>query len=83
MNEKSINEVVKEFKEVFGLVEFTAVNNETGMVINSKGYVAPPLARLTITGEDYIALGHCNGKHQPPSEGVIAGLLRIEMGKRK
>lgn len=83
MNEKSINEVVKEFKEAFGLVEFKAVNNETGQVVTSKNYIEADLPRLEINGADYIALGHCSIKHAPPSEGVLAGMMRIALGKRK
>ena len=36
MKEKSISEVVGEFKEAFGLVEFKATNNETGQVGGSR-----------------------------------------------
>ncbi len=82
MMEKSINEVVKEFKEVFGMVEFKATNNETGQIVESKNYAPAPLPRLEIDGHDYIAIGHLNIKHAPPSEGVLAGMMRIATGRR-
>jgi hypothetical protein len=77
MNEKSINEVVKEFKEAFGLVDFKAVNNETGQVVQSKGYVPTILPRLEIDGTDYIALGQLNARHAAPTVGVITHLLKL------
>ena len=82
MMEKSINEVVKEFKEVFGMVEFKATNNETGQIVESKSYAPVQLPRLEIDGQDYIAIGHLNIKHAPPSEGVLAGMMRIATGRR-
>jgi hypothetical protein len=80
MKEKSISEVVGEFKQAFGLVEFKATNNETGQVGGSRNWKESPKARLEISGADYLALGKL-GK-EVPAEGVIAGLLKIELGKR-
>jgi len=80
MKEESIKEVVDSFKEAFGLVEFKATNNETGQVGGSRNWKEPPKARLEITGADYLALGKL-GK-LVPAEGVIAGLMKIELGKR-
>lgn len=82
MTEKSINEVVKEFKETFCMVEFKATNNETGQIVESKNYKPSPLPRLEVDGQDYIALGHLNIKHAPPSEGVLAGMMRIAKGRK-
>jgi len=80
MKEKSISEVVGEFKEVFGLVEFKAVNNETGQVGGSRNWKESAVPRLEINGADYLALGDL--KNKVPAEGVIAGLLKISLGKR-
>lgn len=80
MKEKSISEVVGEFKEAFGLVEFKAVNNDTGQVGGSRNWKESPAPRLEISGADYLALGKL-GK-EVPAEGVIAGLLKISLGKR-
>lgn len=77
MNEKSINEVVKEFKQAFGLVEFKAINQETGQVGGSHGWKEQVKARLEIDGADYLALGQLNAHHAPPSEGVIINLLKL------
>jgi hypothetical protein len=81
MKEKSISEVVGEFKDAFGLVEFKATNFETGQVGGSKKWKEPAAARLEITGDDYLVLGNLAGGNCPV-EGVIAGLLKIELGKR-
>lgn len=77
MNKKSINEVVKEFKDVFGLVEFKAINNETGQVGGSRGWQEQKQASFEIDGADYLALGQLNAHHAPPSEGVIINLLKL------
>ena len=80
MRDKSIKEVVDEFRSEFGTVEFKATNNETGQVGGSRKWKEPEPARLEITANDYLALGKV-GK-LVPAEGVIAGLLKITLGKR-
>lgn len=80
MNKKSIKEVVDEFRDAFGTVEFKATNNETGQVGGSRNWKEPAEARLEISSKDYLALGKA-GK-LVPAEGVIAGLLKITLGTR-
>lgn len=80
MHDKSIKEVVDEFRSEFGTVEFKATNNETGQVGGSRNWKATAPVKMEITGKDYIALGNV-GK-LVPAEGVIAGLLKITLGKR-
>lgn len=70
MNEKTINQVVAEFKEVFGTVEFKAVQAGTGVTVASKGWIEPKPASLEITGDDYIKLGRL-GTGGCPSAGVM------------
>lgn len=83
MTEKSIKQFGNEMLEAFGDgVEYMAVNNLTGQTIASKHYAPAPLPRLEIDGQDYISLGHLNMKHEPPSEGVLAGMMRIATGRR-
>lgn len=77
MTEKTINTWVKEMKQAFGAVEFTATHKETGQTVQSKGWQDHPPARLEISADDYIALGKCNIKAAPPSEGVLSGFLKI------
>ncbi len=76
---KSIKEVVDEFSEVFGRVEFKATNETTGQVGGSRGWKESPPAGLEITGEDYIALGDL--KTKLPAQGVIAGLMNLELNR--
>jgi hypothetical protein len=80
MSEKTINEVVDDFRKAFGVVEFKATNNKTGQVGGSRKWKEPEASRLEITANDYLALGKL-GK-LVPAEGVIAGLLKITLGKR-
>lgn len=81
MTQKTIKEVVSEFKQAFGLVEFKATNFETGQVGGSKGWQEPSDPALEITGSDYLALGNM-GK-QSPAQGVLAGILKLNnIGKR-
>jgi len=80
MKEKSIKEVVDEFRSAFGAVEFKATNFETGQVGGSKDWKESLIPRLEINGADYLALGEL-GK-QVPANGVVAGLLKIELGKK-
>lgn len=77
MTEKTINEVVKEFKEAFGLVEFKAVNNETGQEVRSKNWQETKQAKFEINADDYLALGKLNIHHAPPAEGVLLKLLKV------
>lgn len=83
MTEKSVKQFGNEMLEAFGDgVEYMAVNNLTGQTIKSNGYSPALLSRLEIDGHDYIALGHLNINHAPPSEGVLAGMMRIATGRR-
>lgn len=75
--EKTINAVIKEFRAVFGDVEFKAVQAGTGITVASKGWAEPAQPRLEISGMDYIALGRMNITQPLPSSGVICGLFRI------
>lgn len=81
MNEKTIKEVVEEFKSEFGLVEFKATNFETGQVGGSKDWKDQRPAQLEIDGADYLALGKLNANNEAPTEGVIINLLRISRHK--
>lgn len=81
MTQKTIKEVVSEFKQAFGLVEFKATHFETGQVGGSKDWKETPAPALEITGADYIALGNM-GK-QAPADGVLDGILKLNnIGKR-
>lgn len=81
MTQKTIKEVVSDFKEAFGMVEFKATNFETGQVGSSKCWQETPAPTLEITGEDYLALGKLGRK--APADGVIAGILKLNnIGKR-
>ena len=83
MTEKTVKQFGNEMLEAFGDgVEYMAVNNITGQTIKSDGYAPAPLPRLEIDGQDYIAIGHLNIKHAPPSEGVLAGMMRLATGRR-
>ena len=83
MTEKTVKQFVHEVKQAFGAVEFVATNNQTGQVVQSKGWQEPPPARLEISADDYIALGKCNIKSEPPSAGVLSGFLKIVFWKMK
>jgi hypothetical protein len=81
MTEKSINQVVAEFKQVFGTVEFKAVQAGTGVTVASRGWVETPTAALEISGDDFIKLG-CLGVGGCPSEGVMQFMVKKLKGKR-
>lgn len=81
MTQKTIKEVVNEFKQAFATVEFKAVNGETAQVVTSKDWQEIPAPALEITGVDYLALGNLN--KQLPAAGVIAGILKLNnIGRR-
>lgn len=80
MNEKTINQVVAEFREVFGTVEFKAVQAGTGVTVASKGWVEPKPAAFEISGDDYIKLGQL-GMGGCPSSGVMKFMLDKLKGK--
>lgn len=74
MEKETISDFIKTFKAAFGDLEFKAIQAGTGLTMASKGWVEPPVPRLEITGEDFIALG----KPMPyPAKGVISGLLKM------
>lgn len=81
IEEKTINQVVAEFKEVFGTVEFKAVHAGTCVTVISRGWVEPPTAALEISGDDFINLGRL-GVGGCPSKGVVAFMVEKLKGKR-
>lgn len=83
MSEKPIKEVVTEFKEAFGMVEFMAVHDVTLQTITSQRFKPAPVARFEITGDDYIAMGQLNAGSAPPSEGVLGHFMGLMVGKLK
>lgn len=78
--EKTINQVVAEFREVFGMVEFKVVQAGTGVTVASKGWVEPKAPALEISGDDFIKLGQL-GTGGCPSNGVLKSILMV-MGVR-
>ena len=78
--EKTINQVVAEFREVFGMVEFKAVQAGTGLTVASKGWVEPKAPALEMSGEDFIKLGQL-GKGGCPSKGVMQFMVNKIKGK--
>lgn len=82
MQEKTVNEVVKEFKQAFGEVEFMAERNADGLQVASKGWQASQPMALAMDANDYLALGKLNVNQQPPAQGVISYLL-ARMGAKK
>ncbi len=81
MTEPTIKEVVADFKAPFGALEFKATNNITGQVVQSKGWVDLPPAKLEISASDYIKLGKCS-LNNPPSPQAWAGLAKLTINKR-
>ena len=81
MTEKSINQVVAEFKQAFGTVEFKAVQTGTGVTVVSRGWVEPPAAAREISGDDFIKLGRL-GVAGCPSKGVMHFMVQKLKGKR-
>lgn len=80
MPEKTIKEVVTEFKEAFGMVEFMAVHDVMLQTITSQRFKPAPVARFEITGDDYIAMGQLNAGSAPPSEGVLGHFIKLSLG---
>lgn len=80
MTEKSIKQVVEEFTECFGRVEYRAESKD-GVVAKSKHWQESDV-QLEITAEDYRRLGNLSMNETPPTPGVIAGLLKLMLGKR-
>lgn len=81
MTEKTANQVVKEFKESFGALEFKATNNSSGQIGGSKGWVEPKEALFEINGNDYLALGR-QLTRATPTEGVISNILSLVLRKK-
>lgn len=73
---ETIAEVVQKFKTAFGDLAFKVVQEGTGLTLVSKNWIEPPVARLEIGGDDFVALGKI-GRGGAPRKGVISGMLTI------
>lgn len=83
MAEKTVKTFIAEFKQAFGEFEYTATRFSDGLVVQSKGYKAPPTPRLQINAEDYLLLANgLNVNKMPKTPGVISGLMKIVLGKK-
>lgn len=81
MTEKSIKEVVDEFTECFGRVEYRAESKE-GVVAKSKHWQETE-STFEIDADDYLRLGNLSMSAPPPSPGVVAGMLKIMLASKK
>jgi len=79
MSDTSINDFVKAAKAAFGDVEFKAVNNADGMVVQSKGYHDPTESMVAIDSAEYLGLGQCPPMASPATQRLMFGLM---LGKK-
>jgi hypothetical protein len=81
MTDKTIKQVIGEFKSVFGDLEYHATQAGTGLTVQSEGWKAQPTQRLEINADDYIRLAELKGG-RVFDKGVISWLMTLAKGKR-
>ena len=81
MTEKTIKEVVAEFKAVFGAVEYIATNNVTGQQVQSKGWVEPA-PMVDVSSDDYLKLKNGVDIKHGVSPQAVGHLLKLAINQK-
>lgn len=74
---KTINEVVADFKNEFGEITLKATNFQTGQVGGSKNWIDPPAPRAEINATEYLALGDLQNKNDRLRPGTLKNICSV------